>query len=219
MESSQNRTSYRIAVIGANGGIGKCTVLSALKAGHSVTAILRTPAKLQIEHPNLEIVQGNILNPRGLDIYLANKDVVISTIGKNSLKKTTLYSEGSKNLIDILQRTGTARLFFISASGLEVNPTHSLIVRFATKFILQKLLANMYADLWKMEKTIKESGLAYTIIRPPKLTNEPEIGKYRIAIDDFINGGLKISRADVAHFMIHNFDNKDIIRKTVEIAY
>ena len=118
-----------------------------------------------------------------------------------------------------MKKVGTNRAFFISASGLEINPTHSILVKFATKFILQILLRNMYADLWRMEKIVRESNIDWTIMRPPKLLDDPETGKYRMAIDESVSGGLKISRADVAHFMVHNLTNKAIIKKTVEVAY
>jgi putative NADH-flavin reductase len=63
----------------------------ALKAGHKVTAILRTPSKLDITHPNLQIIQGDVLKPGTLDQYLYGKNVVICAIGKNSLKKNTVF--------------------------------------------------------------------------------------------------------------------------------
>lgn len=208
-----------IAVLGANGGIGKHAVAAALDAGYDVTAILRTPAKLDLTHPRLTIVQGDILQPTGLVQHLQHKDAVISAIGATGLKETTLYSAGNRNLIRAMQEAGVNRAFFISASGLEVNPTHSFIIRFATRFILQRILRKMYADLWAMEKIVKESAIDWTIMRPPRLTNDPSAGIYRVAIDQPLDNGLKISRADVAHFMISNLLNTAIVKRTVEIAY
>ncbi|SDS49478.1 Putative NADH-flavin reductase [Mucilaginibacter mallensis] len=219
MTSNSNKSSYHIVVLGANGGIGKHTVLKALAEGYHVTAILRTPSKLDISHPNLTIVQGDVMQSGSLAQHLENKDAVISAIGKNSLKTTTLYSQGNKNLLQAMHETGINRAFFISAAGLEVNPTHSLLVKFATRFILQPLLRNMYADLRVMEKIVRESGIDWTIIRPPQLTDSPETGKYRTAIDGPLRKGLKISRADVAHFMVNNLMNKSIFRATVEVGY
>lgn len=219
MEQRKEISTLNIAVLGANGGIGNRVVLQALNVGHKVTAIVRTPGNLEITHPNLQIVQGDVMKPDILAEHLRNKDVVISAIGKNSLKKTTLYSQGNKNLIEAMKRAGTNRAFFISASGLEVNPTHSLPVKFATKFILQTLLRNMYADLWTMEKIIKESNINWTIMRPPRLLDSPVTGNYRTTADGFLNNGLKISRADVAHFIVHNLTNETIIKKTIEVAY
>lgn len=219
MEPTKNHPTLNIAVLGANGGIGNQVVLQALNAGHRVTAILRTPENLTIKHPDLNIVQGDVMRPNALEEHLKNKDVVISAIGKNSLKKTTLYSQGNKNLVDAMKRVGTNRAFFISASGLEVNPTHSLLVKLATKFILQTLLRNMYADLWIMEKIIKGSNINWTIMRPPKLFDSPATGIYRTSFNVFLNNALKISRADLAHFIVHNLVNEAIIKKTVEAAY
>lgn len=219
MEQNRNRSILNIVVLGANGGIGNQVMLQALNAGHKVTAVLRTPSKLQTTHPNLQIVQGDVMKTDALDEHLKNKDVVISAIGKNSLKKTTLYSQGNKNLIEAMKKAGTNRAFFISASGLEVNPTHSILIKFATKLILQPLLRNMYADLWRMEKIIRESNINWTIMRPPKLLDGPVTRTYRTAIDMQVNNGLNISRADVAHFIVHNLTNEKIVNKTVEVAY
>ncbi len=210
---------FTIAVLGANGGIGRQTVEAALKAGYSVTAILRTPTNLDLKHPNLQIVKGDVMKPETLEEHLINKDAVISAIGKTSFKATTLYSQGNKNIIDVMKKVGATHVFFISASGLDVNPTHSFIIRLATKYILQKLLKNMYADLEVMESLVKKSEINWTIIRPPKLNDKPATGKYRIAINKMLNNGLAISRADVGHFMVHNINNEAIYKKTVEIAY
>jgi len=159
------------------------------------------------------------MKPETLKKYLEKKDVVISAIGKNSLKKTTLYSQGSENLLNAMKKMGTTRVFFISASGLEVNPSHNFFIRLTTKYILQKLLKNMFADLKRMEKIVKESDRNWTIMRPPQLTNRPLTGHYRYAINSFLKGGLRISRADLAHFMIDNITNTAIYKTTIEVAY
>lgn len=219
MEQHKNSGHQQIVVLGANGGIGNQVVVQALAAGHDVTAILRTPTNLTTQHPNLNIIQGDVMRAGSLDDHLRGKDIIISAIGKNSVKKTTLYSQGNKNLIEAMERTGVKRAFFISASGLDVNPTHSLLVRLATKYILQVILRNPYADQRIMENIIKKSDIDWTIVRPPRLLDKSETGHYRISTNGFLDNGLSISRADVAHFIIHNLNNEVIINKTVEIAY
>ncbi|HEV8285042.1 MAG TPA: SDR family oxidoreductase [Chitinophagaceae bacterium] len=210
---------YDLVILGANGGIGRQAVEIALKQGHRVTAILRSPANLTITHPNLIVVKGDIMKPETFEKYLENKDAVISAIGKNSLKETILYSEGNKNLLNAMKKMGTTRVFFISASGLDVNPSHNFFIRLVTKYILQRVLKNMYADLERMEKTVKESDLNWTIMRPPQLTNRPFTGHYRFAINGFLKNGLRISRADLANFMISNITNAAIYKTTIEVAY
>jgi len=210
---------YKVVVLGANGGIGRQAVEMALAQGHSVTAILRTPSFLTITHPNLIVVKGDILKPETWEKYLENKDVVISAIGATSRKETTLYSQGAGNLLNAMKKTGANRVFFISASGLEVNPSHSLFIRLVTTYVLQGLLKNMYADLNKMEQLVKESDLNWTIMRPPRLTNRPFTGRYRFAVNGFLKAGLSISRADLADFMMSNTMNEVIYKTTVEVAY
>ena len=92
------------------------------------------------------------------------EDAVISAVGKNSLKETTLYSTGNKNLLAMMEKTNTKRVFFISAAGLEINPSFNLFVKLTTKFVLQNLLKNMFADLIRMERIVKESKENWTII-------------------------------------------------------
>jgi putative NADH-flavin reductase len=219
MKNNNTLPVKKIVVLGANGGIGKQTVELALQYGHNVTAILRNPDKLQIRHKNLLLVKGNVMNPETLEKHFEHTDAIISAIGKTSFKATNLYSLGNKNILNSMSKVGATRIFFISASGLAVNPTHSAIVRFATKYILQKLLKHMYADLERMEKLVKESHINWTIMRPPRLIDKPITGHYRFAINNLVKNGLTISRGDLAHYMLNNIFNENIYKTTVEIAY
>jgi len=145
--------------------------------------------------------------------------LIIGGGGFGSDKPTTLYSEGNATLINAMEQAGTRRVFFISASAIEISPVLPFYVRFAEKFIVQKLLRHMYADLRQMEALIKKSGLDWTIIRPPHLTDKAVTGHYRTAINSFLKNCLKISRSDVAHFMIHQAHNEAIYKAIVEIGY
>ncbi len=159
------------------------------------------------------------MKPQTLINILEKDDIVVSAIGKNSTAKTTLYSEGDSHIIQAMTHAGASRLFVISASGLEVNPTHNLLIRWATKYVLQRILRHMYADLVRMEDMVKASTTNWTIMRPPQLTNNGLTERYRSSIGTFLYNGTKISRADVADFILKNIDNKGIFRNTVEVAY
>ena len=194
-----------------------------LKAGHQVTAVVRNPAKLLLRHSNLQIVRGDVTEPFSFSDHYAGKDAVISAIGVNGGlfgdRPTTLYSEGAKNILYDMEQSAVTRVFFISASAVETSPMLPFVVRLVSKYVIQKLLKNMYADLLRMEQTVKASHLDWTIIRPPQLTNKARTGKYRMAINQFLKNGLKISRADTADFMLTHLQSKETCRSTVEIAY
>jgi putative NADH-flavin reductase len=212
-----------ILVIGANGGIGRQTVETALASGFQVTAILRDPSRLSLTHPNLEIVKGDILEPAEFQTHLRGKDAVISAIGvKGGLthdEPTTLYSRGNSRLLEAMRQAGAKRVFFISASAVEISPLLPFIVRLVAKYVLQKLLRHMYADLRAMERLIRESEADWTIIRPPRLTDKPATGKYRWSVNAFLRNCLSISRGDVAHFMLHHIDDTSTFNGIVEIGY
>jgi putative NADH-flavin reductase len=223
MELETTSPVYKLLIIGANGGIGRQCVELALKAGHHVTALLRNPVKLDLNHPNLELVKGDITQPETFEDHLENKDAVISAIGVSggfgADKPTTLYSGGNATLLQAMNKKKVKRAFFISASAIEISPVLPFYVRFAEKYIVQKLLKHMYADLRIMEKLIKESNADWTIIRPPQLSDKPVTGKYRVAVNAFLKNCLKISRADVAHYILNNINTKATYKAVIEIGY
>jgi putative NADH-flavin reductase len=211
-----------LLIIGANGGIGRQVLDQALSAGHRVTALVRNPAKLPLTHANLKIVRADVTQPLSLSNLFAGHDVIISAIGVSggfSDPPTNLYSEGALNILREMKQSGLKRAFFISASAVETNPQLPFFIRLASKYIIQKLLSNMYADLRLMEKLIRESDVDWTIVRPPRLTDSKVTGNYRIAVNRFLKNGLKISRADTAHFMLSHIQSEEMFRSVVEIGY
>ena len=216
---NQSKSRCSIVVIGANGGTGLHLVKMALQRGHEVTAIVRDPKKLQIHHPKLTVIKGDILQPETLLGSFANKDVVISAIGTSSTAATTLYSCGSENVLMSMRETGVTRAFFVSAAGLDVNPSFNFLMRMATKHILQRILRNMYDDLERMEAIVKRSTLDWTIMRPPRLTSSELTGRYRFSVNSYLHQGMVVSRADLAHFILENIHNTNIYQSTVEVAY
>ena len=210
-------------VLGAAGGIGRQVVEAALAEGWRVTAVLRTPAKLDLRHPMLTIVKGDVLKAASFETYLTESSVVVSAIGVpgglGGDKPTTLYSDGAQRAMEAMALRGSRRMFVVSASAVEISPVLPAIVRFAAKYILQKLLRHMYADLRVMESRVRESGLDWTIVRPPRLTNKPMTGTYRFAVNSFLRNSLSISRADVAHFIVHHAKDRGTYQGVVEVGY
>jgi putative NADH-flavin reductase len=212
-----------IFIAGANGGIGHQAVEQALQAGHRVTALVRNPAKLQLIHPNLNIIKGDIMQPESFADEMKGQQIVLSALGVSSGlfsdKPTALYSQGNANLLKAMEQHGVKRIICISASALEISPVIPWYVRLVARYVIQKLLKHMYADLRRMESIVKDSSADWTIIRPPQLTDKPLTGNYRTAVNRFLKNCLQISRADVAHYMVNNLVNQEIHRATVEIAY
>src|SRR5947209_4729636 len=104
-----------LLVIGATRHTGKHLVQQALAAGHTVTALARDPARLDVQHERLSVVRGDVLDPATLAPAMAGQDAVISSIGVTSRGPTTLYSDGMRHIIQAMHATGVKRLVAVSA--------------------------------------------------------------------------------------------------------
>jgi len=207
----------KLIVFGSTGGIGRNIVEQALHAGHHVTAIARNPSALTIEHANLKIVKADVFQPSTFDEAMKGQDAVLSAIGINSTKPTTVYSQGVLNIVNAMQKNAVHRIICVSASAVVTSPKLSFPIRMMTK-LLQRILKNMYGDLLKMELVVKQTNLNWTVIRPPRLINKPVTGKYRFAANDWLSSCLSISRADLSHFMLQHIDDMNTYKSVIEVA-
>jgi putative NADH-flavin reductase len=145
-------------------------------------------------------------------------DVVISSIGVTNTKPTILYSVGINNIMNAMYRYHVSRLICISGVGVEVTPAMSFMLKLATKFIVQPLLKNNFADLLKMEAAVRHSTLNWTIVRAPRLRDGEVTGKYRFAAGNYLKNPMIIRRSDLAHFVINNINNEQLFRARTEVA-
>jgi putative NADH-flavin reductase len=205
----------KLVVFGATGGIGAQVVSQALAAGHAVTAIVRRPSSITLQHERLEVIRGNVLEPATIGEPMVGKQVVISALGVRNLAPTTLFSEGLVNIISSMQRAGMRRLICVSAIGLDPGP---FLQRLIAKPLLWAIFQNSYRDLIRMETAVQHSLLDWTILRAARLTDGPRTGHYHTAVNKHLANGSSISRADVADYMLTLLDNRTTYRAIVEIA-
>jgi putative NADH-flavin reductase len=209
----------RIIVLGATGGTGRQVVEQALRNGHHVTAIVRNPDALKVHHERLEIIRGDVYRSKSFEHALYGKDVVISCLGIQKQKATTLYSEGISNIMTAMQAAGVDRLICISAIAVNVPLNGSLLMRFITKNILQRIFTHTYNDMRAMESILRDSPLAWTVIRPPWLRNGPQTSVYRTSINESLSNASKLSRADLAHYIVNHLTDTTTFGSRVEISY
>ncbi|HEX2622309.1 MAG TPA: SDR family oxidoreductase [Phototrophicaceae bacterium] len=206
----------KLIVFGATGGIGAHVVEQALAAGHEVTAVARRPSAITLKHERLNVVQGDVLDEASIRRAIVGKDVVVSAVGARDRNPTTVYSAGVANMMQAMQAAHVSRIFCISASGLDPAP---LWQRLIAKPLLWFFLKNMYTDLVRMENEVSSTRLDWTILRPPQLTDGPRTGHYQSAVNKRLARILKISRADVADYIVTHLDDKTTYRGLVELAY
>ncbi len=206
-------------VFGATGGTGKLVTEQALQAGHKVTIIVRNPAAFLLKHPNLEIIKGDVFQIQTFENALKGKDAVVSCLGIQKRTPTTVYSVGVTNIIKAMQNQNVNRIICLSAGAVFVPPKGSLMTKFFIKNVLQKIFKYLYADMMIMENILKATTLNYTIVRPPWLRDMKHTGIYRMAINDHLDNPSKISRADLADYIVNHLTDKQTYQSTIELSY
>jgi putative NADH-flavin reductase len=209
----------KIIVFGATGATGKLVVEQALKAEHQVTVIVRNPSAFLLRHRKLNIIQGDVLQLNTFEKKMHGQDVVVYCLGTRKRGPTNVYSKGISNIMEAMQEKNINRLICLSAIAVIVPPKISRVMKFVTKNILQRLFRPMYADMLLMEKILSESNLNWTVIRPPWLRNARHTGKYRTAITEHLHNPSKISRADLADYIIAHLTDENTFKARVEISY
>ena len=185
-----------------------------LSKGDVVTAFVRDPSKLEVEHKNLKVIQGDISEVASIGQAIQGQDAVVCALGSSELKKTTVRSEGTKNIIQGMKEYKVKRLIIISAMGVgESWDTLSGI----NKFFFATLLKSSREDHEAQEAAVKESGLDWTIIRPSGLVDTPRTGVYDFG-ENIPAKTSKIARADVADLILKELDQKTNIGKALTIS-
>lgn len=208
-----------IVVIGATRHTGRYAMQQALDAGYAVTALARDRARVGVTHERLTVVQGDVLDPATLAPAMAGADAVISTLGVTNRAPTTLYSEGMRNILTAMRDTGVRRLVAVTAAPLSIDDGDTLPTRLLIKPLLVALLKPVYADMALMEDEIRQSGLDWTIFRPPRLTDKPATERYRLAFNRSVRRGNFISRADLAGAILTLLDDPRAIHAAIGIGY
>lgn len=207
-----------LLLFGATGRTGRIFLQMALEAGHHISAVVRNPEKVTISHLHLNIIRGDVTQLQSFNTIAKGHDAVISCIGAQSRNPTTLYSQGVANMLSAMQGAGINRIMCMSASAIETSPKLSFVLRLVAKYVLQRVFRHPYADNRRMEAILRESGTNWTSFRPPRLKDKPPTGKYRYAINDWLDKCLSINRADLAYFILQNITNENTYKAVVEVA-
>ncbi|MGK9117306.1 NAD(P)-dependent oxidoreductase [Olivibacter jilunii] len=205
-----------LIVFGSTGSIGTLIVKQALREGHRVTAFTRSPEKLQAPaSPLLHIFKGDLTDKTAIQEAVKNQEAVLCAIGDGN--KGSIRAIGTKNIIDAMKQEGIKRLICETTLGLGDSAGN---LNFFWKYVMfGMLLKKAFKDHQLQEQHLVGSDLDYTIVRPSAFTAGERTDRYKIDFDSKAKGlSLKISRADVAGFMLKQVTSNEYIRKAVSIS-
>ena len=204
----------KIAVFGATGKTGLEVVKQSLEKGHHVTAFVRDPSRIPLQHDRLVMVTGDVFNPESVALAVQGQEAVICVLGSSDLKTTTVRAEGTVNIINAMKAQNIQRFLVITAMGTGDSWNTLSLVH---KFFYATLLKSSREDHEAQEKFVMDSGLDWTIIRPSGLTEESRTGKYEVG-ENILAKTSRISRADVADLILKELEQNDFVSKAITIT-
>jgi putative NADH-flavin reductase len=195
-----------IALFGATGKTGRRVLQRALDAGHEVRALVRDPAKLGSAEPKLTLVTGDVLDPGAVARTVAGADVVLSLFGQVKGSPRTLQTDGTKAIVAAMQRHGVRRLVTLSGGGLRAPQDRPKLADKVIRTLLRLLSGHVLADAEGHLAVLQASGLDWTVVRGPMLTEDPGKGGYRVGWVG-VDASTRISRDDLADFILTQVDD------------
>jgi putative NADH-flavin reductase len=208
-----------ILVLGANGPSGRRVVQQALDRGLSVAALTRHPEDFPLRHDRLRVIGGDATVAAVMDEAVAGCDAVISVIGAAYTRRAVaVYSTSARLAVRAMHRGGIRRILVVSSA--EVAAETALQGRFLTDRVLYPLLRRVvgrtvYDDMERMEAVVRGTDLAWTIVRPPGLSNRPGTG-YTAAETRVV--GMFCARDDLAAFLLDELGADRFVRRVAAVA-
>lgn len=207
----------KLAIFGATGRTGQHLLRQALEAGHDVTILARDPAKVAVKNDRLRVVKGSVTDSACVDQVVAGADAVLSVLGPTSNEPTFAISRGTQSIIQSMKKNGIKRLVISAGAGVgDPGDSPKLFNKFIN-VLLKATAKNVYEDMLRTVALVRESGLDWTVVRVPMLTDAPKTGQVKVGM---VGKGMgpRITRADMAEYMLQQVQSDEHIRKAPAVS-
>jgi putative NADH-flavin reductase len=206
-----------LTIIGASAGVGLLSVTQALDNGHQVTAMSNNTSTI-MDHSALTKINGSATSVEDVKKAIQNADAVLLAIGTKKKKGTTLFSDMAKAVIAAMDELGSnSPVLVISGFGVGEGIKYT---GFMMKMVIKFFLKDQYIDKALMEKLFNQSKVNWEMVQPGMLSDGALTKEYRVLPE--LKKGMKIgkiSRADLAHYLISEVENRQNIKRYVALTY
>ncbi len=192
--------------MGATGRTGRRVTEKALAAGHGVRALVRDPARLDVMHPRLTVIEGDVQDAAAVDRTVAGGEAVLSLFGHVKGSPSRLQTEGTRHLVAAMRTHGVRRIVSLSGGGVPADGDRPGPADRAIRLLMKVVARDVLADAVEHVEVLRASGLDWTVVRAPRLTEAPGVGSYRVGMVG-VDASTKISRDDLADFLLTQVDD------------
>ena len=207
-----------IALFGGSGQTGQQFLPLALAAGYQVRALARDPHKIPQNAPNLLVMKGDVLDPTAVADTIRGAEVVVSLFGQVKGSPPDVQTRGTQHIVNAMRQQGVRRLISLSGGGLPYAEDQPKLADYLIRGIMRLVVPRVLTDAQNHAAVLAGSGLAWEIVRAPRLTNEPARGAYRVGWVG-VNASTKIGRADLAAFILKEVESEEFVGKMPFVSY
>jgi len=201
----------KAAVLGGGGRTGKYLVNQLLKEGFSVKLLLRHPEDFTIQSSNIEIIKGDAIDSKSIQLLLEGCDVILSTIGQRK-GEPLVASATTINVLQSMKDFDIKR--YILLAGLNIDTPFdkkSAKTTLATEF-MKTNYPIIQEDRQKTYDLLVNSTVDWTLVRVPFI--EFTTVNSDIIVDLENCPGEKINAPDIAVFMVDQVKDNKFSRKS-----
>ncbi len=210
----------QIAIFGATGGVGHHLIDQALNEGHDVTVLTRSPKKLGDHKNRIRIIKGDVKNADAVARAVEGQEAVICALGAPLRDTSGIRTKGTKKIIAAMKSAEVERLVCLSSAG--VGDSHAILPLHYRALIVPMLMGRVFKDHNGQEAAVMQSGLDWTLVRPGNYTDGPQTGAYQHGLTEEARRkrpNFKISRADVADFILTQLDDPAYMHQAAWLSY
>jgi len=194
----------RVVVLGTTGRTGSIVADLALDQGIDVVALVRhepdPPLDARVAVTVVDLRDQDAIAPE-----LAGADAVVSAIGPVAGVTVTEVSEATQAVVDAMTRAGVRRI--VAAANGKVFTDDEVTGEYA----------NVAAEHRRDAAILAASGLEWTIVAAPFLTDDPATGDVRTVVDGK-GPGRSLTRADFAAVLLEALDRPEWVGHMVGVA-
>ncbi|RFP65353.1 NAD-dependent epimerase/dehydratase family protein [Hymenobacter lapidiphilus] len=207
-----------IALFGGSGLTGQQFLTQALAAGYQVRALARDPQKIPQRSAKLEVIQGDVLDATDVAATIEGADLVVSLFGQVKGSPKDVQTRGTAHIVAAMKEAGIRRVISLSGGGLPYAEDRPKLADKLIKGIMRLVVPHVLTDAQNHADVLRQSGLAWEIVRGPRLTTEPARGQYRVGWVG-VDASTSIGRADLASFILTQIEAEGFVHKMPFVSY
>lgn len=171
-----------------------------------------------MQHDALKVVRGDVKDPASVAEVVNGVDAVISVLGPTSNAASFEVSLGTENILKAMHQFGVKRIIISAGAGVGDPDDKPGFVNQLINMLLKVSAKNVYEDMLKTVTIVRSSDRDWTVVRVPMLTDGPKTGQVKVGL---VGKGMgsRISRADLANYMLSQTRSIEQVRKAPVISH